>query len=118
MGNDVYEVQTAAGEVRVQFGWNRWVTVEVPGRGRKSAAIAKRAALERLLVDCGVSHAEARGAAKGAWKQRPHDAWRPEATAWESPWKEHKYGTLFVFVLGLVAAFVYTVVLKLDWVGV
>jgi hypothetical protein len=48
----------------------------------------------------------------------PHDAWRPEATAWESPWKQHTYGTLFVFVLGLVAAFVYIVVLKLDWVGV
>ena len=70
MGDDVYEAQTAAGEVRVQFGWNRWVTIEVPGGSRKSAAIAKRAALERLLVECGVSEAEARVAAKSAWKQR------------------------------------------------
>jgi hypothetical protein len=66
----------------------------------------------------GLAESEAPAAAKTIWAVRPRDTWRPEPDAWESPWKQHKYGTLAVFVIGLVAAFVYIVVLKLDWVGV
>jgi hypothetical protein len=111
-------VSTSIGEVSVQFGWNGWVAVEAAGQATKRAVVRRRDGLSRLLVEFGVAESEAPAAAKAIWATRPLGAWRPEPDAWESPWKQHKYGTLAVFLIGLVAAFVYIVVLKLDWVGV
>jgi hypothetical protein len=115
--NDRATVSTSIGEVSVQFGWNGWIAVEAPGQTAKRAVVRRRDGLSRVLVEFGVAESEAPAAAKAIWAARPRDTWRPEPDAWASPRKQHKYGTLAVFLIGLGAAFVYIVVLKLDWVG-
>jgi hypothetical protein len=114
---DTYLVETSAGELTVQYGWNRWVSVRGSGLPTKSAVIGNRRGLVQLLVAAGLPEAEANSLATRLWKDRPRSAMRrAEPDAWDGPWKQHPYGTLIVFV-GLAAAFVYIVVLKLDWVG-
>jgi hypothetical protein len=105
--------------VTVQYGWNRWVTVSGNCRPAQKAVVANRRGLERLLVDAGIPQLEARSHAKKLWSNRPGKALRRgEAEAWEGPWKQHPYGTLVGFVIAVLVAVLFIVVLKFDWVGI
>jgi len=118
-GGDTYLVETSAGQLTVQYGWNRWVSVQARGTGMRRAVVGNKRRLARLLVDAGVPDAEANTVATRLWKDRPRGSARGgEADAWRGPWKQHANGTLIVFLIGLVAAVLVVVVLKLDWVGV
>ena len=116
---DTYLVDTSAGELNVQYGWEGWVVVQAPGSRVKRAVVRNCRGLERLLVDAGVPESEARSLAPGLWKGRPRGIDRAGvADPWTDPWKRHPNLTLALFLLSLVAAFVYIVVAKLDWVAV
>jgi hypothetical protein len=116
---DTYLVDTSAGELNVQYGWEGWVVVQSRGRRAQRAVVRNRRGLERLLVHAGVPKSEARSITPGLWKGRPRGSDRAGvADPWADPWKRHPNLTLGLFLLGLVAAFVYIVVAKLDWVAV
>ena len=117
-GSDRQRVATSVGELEVLYGWNSWVSVEASGRPAQRAVVRNRRGLARLLAAAGVPDHEARSAAGPLWRERPLDAGQDEADPWTSPWKRHEHGPLIVFLVGLVAAFVCLVVLKVDWVGV
>jgi hypothetical protein len=116
---DTFLIETSAGQLTVQYGWNRWVSVQARGAVMRRAVVGNRRGLARLLADAGVPDAEAHTVASRLWKDRPRGSARgTEADAWRGPWKQHPNGTLIVFLIGLVAAVLVVVVLKLDWVGV
>jgi hypothetical protein len=116
---DTYLVDTSAGELNVQYGWEGWAVVQASGGRAFRAVVRNRQGLQRLLVDAGVTESEARWLAPGLWKGRPRGIDRAGvADPWADPWKRQPNFRLALFLLGLVAAFVYIVVAKLDWVAV
>ena len=117
-GSDRQRFTTSIGEVEVLYGWNSWVSVESNGRPARRAVVRSWRGLAELLTAAGVPEPEARSTAGPLWRERPLDSGHGEAEAWSSPWKRHEYGPLIVFLVGLAAAFVCLVVLKLQWVAV
>jgi hypothetical protein len=116
---DTYLVDTSAGELTIQYGWEGWVVVQCRGGRAQRAVVRNRRGLTRLLVDAGVNDVEARSLAPSLWKERPRGSDRAGvADPWADPWKRHPNLTLVLFLLGLVAAVVFIVVAKLDWVAV
>jgi hypothetical protein len=116
---DTFLVDTSAGQVTVQYGWNRWVTVSGSNGAPQKAVVGNRRGLERLLVEAGIPQTEARSHARKLWSDRPRKTLRRgEAEAWEGPWKQHPYGTLIGFVIAVLVAVLFIVVFKFDWVGI
>jgi hypothetical protein len=113
--DDTYLVDTSIGQLSVQYGWNRWVSISGRGTAAHKAVVASRRGLDRLLVQAGVPKSEARLLAKKLWGDRPgHALRRGDASAWESPWKQHPVWSLmlFLFLFALMATLV--IALKLD----
>jgi hypothetical protein len=116
---DTYLVDSSAGELTVHYGWESWVSIQTRGCPARRAVVRSRRELERLLVATGVPDVEARSLAPGLWKGRPTGARRTAVTdPWADPWKRYPNLTLVMFLLGLLAAFAYIVVAKLDWIAV
>jgi hypothetical protein len=112
--DDTYLVDTSIGQLTVQYGWNRWVSISGRGMAHK-AVVSSRRGLDRLLVQAGVPEQEAHPLAKRLWRDRPgHALRRGDASAWESPWKQHPVWSLvlFLFLFALMATLV--IALKLD----
>jgi hypothetical protein len=115
---DTYLVDTSAGEVTVQYGWESWVVVHRKGATAQRAVVGDRRGLERLLVDAGVPEGEARSLAPGLWKGRPRDAHRVGVSnPWTDPWKRRPTLTLVMFLVGLAIVVIAHVVFHVDWVG-
>jgi hypothetical protein len=116
---DTYLLDTSVGQVTVQWGWNKWVSINGRGLSACQAVISNRRGLEQLLVKGGIPEAEARPHAKRLWSDRPDGSLRRgEAEAWEGPWKQHPYGTLIGFVAAVLISVLFIAVFKFDWVGV
>jgi hypothetical protein len=115
---DTFLIDTSAGQLRVPYGWNEWVTVDRAGAQTRSAVVRGRGDLERLLAEAGVPEAEAAPHARRLWSDRPTSGSRGEGDPWEPPWKRHSNGTLVMFLLGLAIVVIAIVGFKVDWVGV
>ena len=111
-------VQSSVGEVTVQWGWNRWVAVSVPGHRTAREQVKGRRQLAELLVATGLPETEAGSTARESWRQRPGSSAHGEAEPWGSPWTRLRYGTLAVVLAGLVAMALCMFWLKLYWVAV
>lgn len=115
---DKHIVQSSVGEVTVQWGWNRWVVVSLPGRPTARAQVKGQRAIAELLLAAGLPKTEADSAARESWRFRPGSAAYSEAEPWGSPWTRLRFGTLAVVLAGLVAMALCMFWLKLYWVAV
>jgi hypothetical protein len=113
--DDTYLVDTSIGQLTVQYGWNRWVSISGRGTAAHKAVVASRGGLDRLLIQAGVPELEARRLAKRLWGDRPgHALRRGDASPWESPWKQHPVWSLMLFLLLFALMATLVVVLQLD----
>jgi hypothetical protein len=101
VGDETFSVESSAGRLQVQFGWDGWVAVTIPrSNGTSHAArriVASRGDLEELLLGFGLPEGEVGKVSKALWRQRPFDA--PE----EKPATGPAYDSgLFVLVALLV----------------
>ena len=102
---------SSAGELRIQFGINRWVQIDLPGHEQVQQQVGKQVELEALLRNLGLGETEAANAAAGAWVDRPSTAGFSEARGYESAMRSTglpQWGIALVVVV-LIALFVVVV---------
>jgi hypothetical protein len=85
VSDDTFSIDSSAGRLQVQFGWDGWVAVTVP-RSNGASHAARRIVesggdLLELLRGFGLAEAEAARVADALWRQRPGEAPAEEALA-------------------------------------
>jgi hypothetical protein len=116
---DTQLLRTSLGEMALQWAWNKWVAVTVPGARTVRAQVDGRNGLAQLFVNAGLPSDEADSVSREAWRRRPSSSVRRgEAEPWGNPWRRLRYGTLAVVLAGLMAMVLCFFWLKLDWVAV
>lgn len=75
VSDDTFSVDSSAGPLQVQFGWDGWVAVTAP-RSNGAAHAARRIVssggdLQELLLGFGLAEAEASRVSAALWRQRP-----------------------------------------------
>jgi hypothetical protein len=100
--SDTFSIDSSAGRLQVQFGWDGWVAVTVPrSNGVPHAArriVESGGDLQELLLGFGLAEAEANRVAAALWRRRPGGA-----TAEEFP-DEPAFDRGLVLVLAALAA--------------
>ena len=75
MSDDTFSVESSAGPLQVQFGWDGWVAVTVPrSNGAPHAArriVESGGDLQELLLGFGLAEGEAARVSAALWKRRP-----------------------------------------------
>ncbi|HEX2044998.1 MAG TPA: hypothetical protein VHF23_05150 [Gaiellaceae bacterium] len=101
MSEDTFSVESSAGPMHVEFGWDGWVAVTVPrSNGASHAArriVESRHDLEGVLLGFGLPESEAARIAGALWRQRPADA--PE----KEPGREPAYDGGLLVLVGALA---------------
>jgi hypothetical protein len=75
VSDDTFSVESSAGTLQVQFGWDGWVAVTVP-RSNGASHAARRIVesgrdLQELLLGFGLAEAEAARVSAALWRNRP-----------------------------------------------
>jgi hypothetical protein len=96
-GHASYEA--AAGSVRVTFGLNNWLLVQLPNGQSDQRQVTSEPDLVLVLQDLGLSEGEAREAAAAAWRERPSEAGLSSASSYESVIRATGLSTAWVFVI-------------------
>jgi hypothetical protein len=78
VSDDTFSVESSAGPLQVQFGWDGWVAVSVPcSNGASHAArriVESGSDLHELLLGFGLAEAEAARVSAALWRGRPGGA--------------------------------------------
>lgn len=101
MSEATFSVESSAGPMHVQFGWDGWVSVTVPrSNGASHAArriVESRHDLEGVLLGFGLPESEALRLAGALWRQRPAEG--PD----EEPSREPAYDSGLLLLVGGLA---------------
>jgi hypothetical protein len=78
VSDDTFSIESSAGRLQVQFGWDGWVAVTGPrSNGASYAArriVASGGDLQELLLGFGLAEAEAARVSAALWRKRPSEA--------------------------------------------
>ena len=102
VSDDTFSVESSAGRLQVQFGWDGWVAVTVP-RSNGASHAARRIVesggdLQELLLGFGLAEAEAVRVSAALWSRRP------SGTPAEEPLDEPAFDRGLLLLLAGLAA--------------
>jgi len=85
VSDNTFSVESSAGRLHVEFGWDGWVALSVPrSNGASHAArriVESPSELEEILRGFGLPEPEAAGVSAALWKRRPPDAPEEQSAA-------------------------------------
>src|SRR5438309_5036938 len=92
--------------VRLHWGINRWVLVEVDGRSEQRQ-VSTRGELVTFLIELGIPHGQSTALASAEWNRRPKRADETQAAAWEGLRNGVPNWAVLLAILAVIAVFLY-----------